>query len=67
VILLHALSKTTAKIPASDIKSANERWADFKQRMEALARERPRAIGGDAPYGLFMLIKYGKLSERSAW
>jgi phage-related protein len=49
VILLHAQSKTTAKIPASDIRIANERWADFKQRMEALPRKRPRAIGGDAP------------------
>jgi hypothetical protein len=47
VILLHALSKTTAKIPASEIKIGNERWADFKQRMEALPRKRPRAIGGD--------------------
>jgi len=49
VILLHALSKTTAKIPAAEIKIANERFADFKQRMEALPRKRPRAIGGDAP------------------
>ena len=49
VILLHALSKTTAKIPAADIKIANERFADFKQRMEALPRKRPRSIGGDAP------------------
>ncbi len=49
VILLHALAKTTAQIPAADIKIAKERWADFKQRMEALPRKRPRAIGGDAP------------------
>ena len=41
VILLHALSKTTAKIPASDIEIANGRFADFKQRMEALPRKRP--------------------------
>jgi phage-related protein len=68
VILLHPLSKTTAQIPASEIKIAKERWADFEQRMEALNRKRPRAIGGDAPEGLFTLIKYGKLGpERSAW
>ena len=49
VILLHALSKTTAKIPASDIKITNELFADFRRRMEALPRKPPRAIGGDAP------------------
>lgn len=49
VVLLHALSKTTAKIPASDIETANERFADLRKRMEALPRKRPRAIGSDAP------------------
>jgi len=49
LILLHALRKTSAKIPAGDIALAHDRWADFKRRMEQTPRRPPRAIGHDAP------------------
>jgi phage-related protein len=48
-ILLHALRKNTRKIPAVDIQTAQERWADFKVRMDAEPRRPPRAAGRDAP------------------
>lgn len=49
LVLLHVFSKRTAKIPASEIKAANERWDDFKKRMDANPRRPPRAAGHDAP------------------
>lgn len=49
LVLLHILSKRTAKIPAQDITVAQERWDDFKARMEADPRTPPRAAGHDAP------------------
>lgn len=49
LVLLHVFSKRTAKIPASEIKIANERWDDFKKRMDANPRRPPRAAGHDAP------------------
>ena len=49
LVLLHILSKRTAKIPASEIKVAQRRWEDFKQRMDAQPRRPPRAAGRDAP------------------
>ncbi len=49
LVLLHVFSKRTAKIPASEIKVANERWDDFKKRMDANPRRPPRAAGHDAP------------------
>ena len=48
-VLLHMLPKRTGKLPDADIKVAEERWADFKQRMEAERRRPPRAAGRDAP------------------
>jgi phage-related protein len=48
-ILLHAFRKTTAKIPLAEIQTARERWEDFKQRMDAPRRQKPRAAGHDAP------------------
>jgi hypothetical protein len=33
----------------AEIEIVKERWQDFKDRMEARPRKRPRAAGGDAP------------------
>jgi phage-related protein len=49
VILLHAFVKTTQKIPPGEIGEAQKNWDDFKARMDATKRIRPRAIGHDAP------------------
>ena len=49
LVLLHILSKRTAKIPAQDITVAQERWDDFRARMDADPRTPPRAAGHDAP------------------
>jgi phage-related protein len=49
VVLLHALEKKTGAIEAGDTRTAQRRFADFKIRMDASPRERPRAAGHDAP------------------
>jgi len=49
IILLHVLAKRSAKRPVRDIQIAQQRWADFKARMDADPRVPPRAAGGDAP------------------
>lgn len=49
LVLLHALRKNSAKVPAADIVIANARWQDFKERMDAKPRRPPRAAGDDAP------------------
>ena len=49
LILLHMLRKDTGRIPAVDILIAGRRWDDFKARMDAERRMRPRAAGHDAP------------------
>lgn len=48
-VLLHAIHKTTGPVPHSDIELAKERFRDFKRRMDARPRRRPRAAGADAP------------------
>jgi phage-related protein len=48
-ILLHMLRKDTGKLPEADIALAEQRWHDFKRRMDATPRLRPRAAGRDAP------------------
>jgi len=48
-ILLHAFRKTSAKIPLREIATAQDRFEDFKRRMDAEPRRRPRAAGHDAP------------------
>lgn len=50
VILLHALEKNTRVIPPDDVRIARERFVDFKARMDAEPRARPRAAGHDAPF-----------------
>ncbi len=49
LILLHMIRKTTSGVPEHDIAIAKERWINFKQRMDAARRSRPRAAGHDAP------------------
>jgi len=49
IVLLHVFPKTTGKLPAGEIKIAEQRWEDFKTRMEARPRKPPRAAGRDAP------------------
>lgn len=48
-VLLHAIHKTTDAVPPSDIELAQERFRDFKERMDAQPRRSPRAAGLDAP------------------
>jgi phage-related protein len=48
-VLLHMIRKTSKAVPRLEIEVAKERWRDFKDRMEARPRKRPRAAGGDAP------------------
>jgi phage-related protein len=49
VVLLHVFHKDTAKIPEREIRIAEQRWEDFKARMDAEKRRPPRAAGHDAP------------------
>jgi phage-related protein len=48
-ILLHALGKRSVRLPVADKNLAQERWADFRARMDAAERQPPRAAGHDAP------------------
>jgi hypothetical protein len=48
-ILLHVILNKTNDIPETDLEIASERWDDFKARMDAVPRKRPRAMGHDAP------------------
>lgn len=48
-VLLHGLEKNTGAIAAADKQIAQQRFANFKARMDAAPRERPRAAGHDAP------------------
>jgi hypothetical protein len=43
------IRKTSKAVPSAEIEIAKGRWQDFKDRMEARPRKRPRAAGGDAP------------------
>ncbi|MGH2879741.1 MAG: type II toxin-antitoxin system RelE/ParE family toxin [Solirubrobacteraceae bacterium] len=49
VVLLHIFRKSTGKIPLAEINIAQQRWEDFKARMDASPRQPPRAAGHDAP------------------
>ena len=51
VVLLHAFEKDTGAVPAAEKALAKRRMADFKRRMDAKPRVRPRAAGQDAPPG----------------
>lgn len=43
IILLHALSKNASRVPEGDIAIAEQRWEDFKARMDGSPRKPPRA------------------------
>lgn len=49
IVLLHMFRKDTESIPEADIAIAEQRWTDFKSRMDAPRRRPPRAAGHDAP------------------
>ena len=49
IVLLHMFRKDTAQLPQREIELAKQRWADFRERMDAEQRRRPRAVGRDAP------------------
>ena len=51
IVLLHAFEKDTGAVPGAEKAMAKRRMADFKQRMNAKPRVRPRAAGEDAPPG----------------
>ena len=48
-ILLHIIEKRTGTIPERDIVLAEQRFRDFRARMDAVRRVPPRAAGHDAP------------------
>lgn len=49
VVLLHMFRKDTGRIPEREVRAADECWKDFRARMDAERRRRPRAAGHDAP------------------
>ncbi len=49
LVLLHVFAKRSAKVSQRDIAIAQERWDDFRARMDAQPRVPPRAAGHDAP------------------
>lgn len=48
-VLLHIFQKRSGAIPEADKRIANDRWTDFKRRMDEKPRRPPRAAGHDAP------------------
>jgi phage-related protein len=48
-VLLHIVRKDRGNLLDADIILAQERWADFKARMNEDPRRPPRAAGHDAP------------------
>lgn len=49
IVLLHIFRKDSGKVPEAEIEIARERWEDFRARMNASPRVRPRPAGRDAP------------------
>lgn len=49
IVLLHIFIKKTPRIALAEIDVAQSRWDDFKTRMDARKKIRPRAVGADAP------------------
>lgn len=51
IVLLHIFEKDTGAVTTRDQRTAEARMADFRARMDASPRRRPRAAGRDAPPG----------------
>ena len=49
IVLLHAIEKNTGTVPDAAKARAKQRMRDFKTRMNAKPRAKPRAAGKDAP------------------
>lgn len=49
IVLLHIFEKNPGKLPDRELDLAIKRFADFKDRMDAVPRRPPRAVGRDAP------------------
>jgi phage-related protein len=49
IVLLHIFRKDSGRIPPAEIQIAQDRWEDFKTRMDAAHPTPPRAAGHDAP------------------
>jgi phage-related protein len=49
LVVLHMFRKDIGRIPEREVRAADERWKDFRARMDAERRGRPRAVGHDAP------------------
>ena len=49
IVLLHAIEKNTGAVPDAAKARAKQRMRDFKTRMNAKPRGKPRAAGKDAP------------------
>lgn len=49
IVLLHIFRKDSGRIPPAEIQIAQDRWEDFKTRMDAVQRTPPRAADHDAP------------------
>jgi phage-related protein len=49
VVLLHGLEKHSGAIAPADKRIAQQRFTDFRNRMDGEQRVRPRAAGHDAP------------------
>jgi phage-related protein len=49
IVLLHGFEKNTREVPDDEKQTAQQRFVDFKARMDAQPRGRPRAAGHDAP------------------
>ncbi len=48
-VLLHIVEKRAPQLPRNEVQIAMDRWDDFRARMNAQKRRRPRAAGHDAP------------------
>jgi phage-related protein len=49
VVLLHIFRKNTGRVPDADKRIANDRWSDFRDRMNAFRRTLPSPVGRKAP------------------
>jgi phage-related protein len=49
LVLLHVFAKRSQRVAPSEIATAQERFENFRARMDARPRRPPRAAGHDAP------------------